>query len=62
MDTRAHNDIDLDVFWLSVWDGFFKVTIYIPEKARSDVLSLPLDEEVKLMIANSKQMGKGSVN
>ncbi len=46
------------VFWLSIWDGFFKVTIYIPEKARADVLSLPLNNEVKLMIADSKQMGK----
>lgn len=46
------------IFWLSIWDGFFKVTIYIPEKARADVLNLPLDNEVKLMIADSKQMGK----
>jgi len=46
------------VFWLSIWDGFFKVTIYVPEKARADVFSLPLDNKVKLMIADSKQMGK----
>ena len=26
------------VFWLSVWDGFFKVTIYLPEKVQADVL------------------------
>lgn len=46
------------VFWLSIWDGFFKVTIYVPEKARADVFNLPLDNEVKLIIADSKQMGK----
>lgn len=46
------------IFWLSIWDGFFKVTIYIPEKARAEVLSLPLDSEVKLMISDSQQMGK----
>lgn len=46
------------IFWLSIWDGFFKMTIYVPEKARADVFSLPLDNEVKLMIADSKQMGK----
>ena len=46
------------IFWLSIWDGFFKVTIYVPEKARADVSSLPLDDEIKLMIADSKQMGK----
>ncbi len=52
----GHNEIT--VFWLSIWDGFFKVTIYVPEKARADVLILPLNNEVKLMIADSKQMGK----
>ena len=46
------------VFWLSIWYSFFKVTIYVPEKARADVLSLPLDNEVKLMITASQQMGK----
>lgn len=46
------------LFWLSIWRGFFKITIYFPEKSRSDLLCLPLDEEVKLMIVNSKQMGK----
>ena len=46
------------VFWLSVWEGFFKVTIYFPEKSRADVMSLPLDHEVKRMILDSKQMGK----
>jgi len=46
------------VFWLSIWDGFFKVTIYFPEKARADVLNLPLDNAVKRMIADSNQMGK----
>lgn len=46
------------VFWLSIWHGFFKVTIYVPEKARADVLSLPLDNEVKQTITDSQQMGK----
>ena len=46
------------IFWISIWDGFFKVTIYIPKKSCSDVLSLPLDDEVKLMISASQQMGK----
>lgn len=46
------------IFWLSIWDGFFKVTFYIPEKDRANALGLPLDPEVKLVIADSKQMGK----
>lgn len=45
-------------FWLSIWDGFFKVTFYIPEKARADVCGLPLGNEVLPMIAASQQMGK----
>jgi len=46
------------IFWLSIWDGFFKVNIYIPEKYRADVLSLPFKNEIKQMIAASQQMGK----
>jgi len=46
------------VFWLSIWDKFFKVTIYVPEKARANVLCLPLNNEVKQMISDSQQMGK----
>ena len=46
------------VFWLSIWDGFFKVTIFIPEKAGAGVRCLPLDHEVKQMIDDSLQMGK----
>lgn len=49
---------EVTVFWLSIWDGFFKVTIYIPEKARADTFNLQLDDEVKQMIADSKQMGE----
>jgi len=45
-------------FWLSIWEGLFKVTIYIPEKARTEALMLPLNEEIKQMITNAKQMGK----
>lgn len=46
------------VLWLSIWDGFFKVTLFIPEKVRTDTLNLPLDIEIKQMITDSKQMGK----
>jgi hypothetical protein len=46
------------IFWLSMWDGFFKVSFYIPEKDRADALNLPLDPKVKQIIADSKQIGK----
>ena len=45
-------------FWFSVWSGFFKVTIFVPEKARAEAMSLPLGCEMKKMIENAKQMGK----
>ena len=45
------------VFWLSIWESFFKITIYIPEKARDDLFSLPFNNTVKQMINDSKQMG-----
>ena len=49
---------EMTVFWLSIWDGFFKVSIFIPEKVREDALNLSLDDETKNMINNAKQMGK----
>ena len=49
---------EVTAFWLSIWEGFFKAVIYIPEKARMDALQLPLNEEVRQMIADAKQMGK----
>lgn len=49
---------EITVFWLSIWEGFFKVTIYVPQKARTDVFSLPLDDVVRQMVADSKQMGE----
>jgi hypothetical protein len=45
-------------FWLSIWEGFFKISLFIPEKVRADALNLMLTDEIKEMIANSKQMGK----
>jgi len=49
---------EVTVFWLSVWDGFFRVNIYVPEKSREAILDLPIDHKVKQMIVDSNQMGK----
>ncbi|HOD92246.1 MAG TPA: DUF3788 family protein [Clostridia bacterium] len=46
------------VFWLSIWNGFFKVSIFVPEISRKDALNLPLSNQVKQMITDAKQMGK----
>jgi hypothetical protein len=45
------------VFWLSVWDGFFKVTIYFQDKFRANILGMTLSNEVNQKISESKQMG-----
>lgn len=46
------------VFWLSIWEGFFKVSIFIAEKARAEALALPLKKETIEKMENAKQMGK----
>jgi len=56
--TARGTEKEMNVFWLSIWDGFFRVSFFIPEKVRADSLSLPLKGETKKMIEISKQMGK----
>ena len=56
--TSRGTEKEMTAFWLSIWDGFFRVSIFIPEKARTNALALSLSGEVKKMIKNSKQMGK----
>ena len=34
------------LFWLSMWEGYFKVTLYVPENERDDILNLDLEEEL----------------
>jgi len=48
---------EITVFWLSIWEGFFKLSIYFPVKCREEILQLPLPLEVIQMIKDSKQMG-----
>jgi len=49
---------EVTAFWLGIWGGFFKVTVFIPEKTRADALNLTLADDIKDMIADAKQMGK----
>ena len=46
------------VFWLSIWEGFFKVTIYFNEKTREGVYDLPVSDDIKKMITDAKPIGK----
>ena len=57
-ETKRGTKKETTAFWLAVWNGFFKVTVYIPEKHRIDALSLPLSSEVIKMIETAQQMGK----
>jgi hypothetical protein len=46
------------IFWLSIWDGFFRVSFFFAEKTQSGLRSLTVGENTKKMIENAKLMGK----
>jgi hypothetical protein len=46
------------VFWLSVWDGFFKTTFYFTLKNCMGVVELNIDEKIKDDFGHSKSIGK----
>jgi hypothetical protein len=45
------------LFWCSVWNGFFKLVIYIPEEKREELINLPINPEFKESISELKRMG-----
>ena len=46
------------VFWLSVWEGFFKVSFYFTEKTRGGIEGLALQTETKERAAKEPCRGK----
>ena len=46
------------VFWLSVWDGFFKVSIFFTGKTCDGVYELPIHDDLKTRFANEKPIGR----
>jgi len=46
------------VFWLSVWEGYYKVGFYFTEKTKDGVLSLEIDEAIKQNFLSEKSIGK----
>jgi len=46
------------LFWLSIWEGFFKVAFFFSEKIRNELLALPISKEAKEIIKNTEPMGK----
>lgn len=46
------------VFWLSVWDGFFKITFYFTEKTGSGINDLGIDQKLLKNFQKSEPIGK----
>lgn len=46
------------VFWLSVWEGFFRVSFHFTEKTRVGIQNLPIADEIKGRIENAPIKGK----
>lgn len=46
------------VFWLSVWDGYFKTAFYFTEKNAAGIPALEIDEKIKEEFRNRKPVGR----
>lgn len=46
------------IFWISIWEGFFKVSFNFSEKNRDSLLRLPLSQDRLNLIAAVKANGK----
>lgn len=46
------------IFWLSVWQDFFKVSFYFTEKTRLEIMSLPIADEIKTRMKSEPIKGK----
>lgn len=45
------------IFWLSVWDGFFKAGFYFVERHLHGIGELDVDPEIKKALAEAKPFG-----
>ena len=46
------------IFWMSIWEGFFKVSFFFSAEMQDKLLALPISREAESIIANSEPMGK----
>lgn len=46
------------VFWLSIWDKFFKISFFFTEKNASGIYILEIDKQIKEYFKNSRPIGK----
>ena len=46
------------IFWLSIWNGFFKVSFFFGADIQEELLQLPISQNAKELIKDTKPMGK----
>ena len=46
------------IFWLSIWDGFFKTAFFFSYDLKEELLCLPISQQAKEIIENTTPMGK----
>jgi hypothetical protein len=46
------------IFWLSVWDKFFKTTFYFTERNGTGVAGLEIEEKLKADFSSNKPFGR----
>lgn len=46
------------IFWLSIWEGFFKVSFFFADALRAELQSLQISVDTKEIIETAKFMGK----
>jgi len=46
------------IFWLSIWNGFFKVSFFFGFDIQEELLQLPISQKAKELIKDAKAMGK----
>jgi hypothetical protein len=46
------------IFWLSIWEGFFRAAFFFGSDVQEELLQLPISQETKEIIKNARPMGK----
>jgi hypothetical protein len=54
---RGTNKVN-PIFWLSIWEGFFKISFFFSVSVKDELLALPISQEAKKLIKNANPMGK----
>lgn len=45
------------IFWVSIWEGFFKISFSFYEQTKEPILALPISEDTKEIIKNIEPNG-----